>query len=59
MGSNPVQAQGVLAFVVAFVFLAAAIAAGGNLILFLVAVASFGVSGVLFLKCKPWEHREE
>ena len=59
MGANPTQAQGVLLFFVAFVLIAAGLASGGSLILILAGLAALGVSCALFLKCKPWEHKED
>jgi hypothetical protein len=59
MGANATQAQGVLLFLIAFVFIAAGLAANINYIAVLVGIAVLGGSIALFLKCKPWEHFEE
>jgi hypothetical protein len=58
MGSNPTQAQAFALFLIAFVLLAGAFASG-NLLYAAGFVVFFGASLALFLKCKPWEHREE
>lgn len=57
MGSNPTQAKGLVLFLVAFVLLAGAFAAGGSIILILAALAVLGIAFALFLKCKPWEEQ--
>jgi hypothetical protein len=59
MGANPTQAQGVALFLIAFTLIAAGLAADVNYILVVLGVLSLGVSVMLFLKCKPWEHKEE
>jgi hypothetical protein len=59
MGSNPTQAQGVLAFLVAFTFIAAGLAADVNFLWIIIGGALLGASAALFVKCKPWEHNEE
>ena len=43
----------------AFVLLAAGFAAGGSLLYILGGLALLAVSCGLFMKCKPWEHRED
>jgi hypothetical protein len=59
MGANPTQAQAVLLFFLAFVLIAAGLAAGMNFLYILLGVALLAASCGLFLKCKPWEHRED
>ena len=59
MGANPTQAQALVLFLVAFTLIAAGLAADVNYILVVLGVLSLGVSVMLFLKCKPWEHNEE
>ena len=59
MGANPTQAQGVCLLFVAFVLIAAGFAAGVNYIAVVAGLAALGGAAMLFLKCKPWEHREE
>ena len=59
MGANPTQAQGIVFFLIAFTLISAGLAADVNYILVVLGVLSLGVSVMLFLKCKPWEHNEE
>jgi hypothetical protein len=59
MGANPTQAQGLVLFLVAFVLIAGALAAGGSLLYGIAGIALLCISVVLFLKCKPWESRED
>ena len=59
MGANPTQAKGIVLFFVAFTLIALGFAADVSIIALLAGFASLAVSIVLFLKCKPWEHREE
>ena len=59
MGANPTQAQGFVLFLMAFVFFAGALAAGGSVPYSVAGVALLAASVVLFLKCKPWENRED
>ncbi len=59
MGSNPTQAQAVVLFFVAFICIAGSFAAELNWLLMIVGLALAAASIALFLKCKPWEHREE
>ncbi|HWF10581.1 MAG TPA: hypothetical protein VG297_19065 [Bryobacteraceae bacterium] len=58
MGANSTQAQAVAAFIVAFVFIAAGLAADINYLWVVLGLALLGASVGLFLKCKPWEHKE-
>jgi hypothetical protein len=57
MGANPTQAQALVLFLLAFVFIAAGLAASSFLYI-VVGLVLLGGSVVLFLKCKPWEHQE-
>ena len=59
MGANSTQAQAFLVLIVAFVLLAGGLASGGSIMYILGGLALLAVSCGLFLKCKPWEHREE
>ena len=58
MGTNRTQAVGVSLFLVAFVLIAAGMAAGGSLLPLLLGLVLLGISSALFLKAKPWEHEE-
>jgi hypothetical protein len=57
MGTNSTQAFAILFFLTAFVFLAGAMAAGGNVGLILLFLAGIGASIALFLRVKPWEDK--
>lgn len=59
MGANPTQAYGVTVFLIAFVLVAAGLAAGGNFLYILGGIALLGVACAIFLKCRPWEHKED
>jgi hypothetical protein len=59
MGANPTQAQGIILFFIAFILLAGGFAAGGSLMYILIGLAVLAGSCGLFLKCKPWEQRED
>jgi hypothetical protein len=59
MGANPTQAKSVVLFFIAFTFIALGLAADVSFIAILMGFASLAASIVLFLKCKPWEHRQE
>ncbi|MDE3197698.1 MAG: hypothetical protein KGN84_15220 [Acidobacteriota bacterium] len=58
MGANSTQAQGVILFLAAFVFLAAGLAADINFLLVIVGLVLLGASCALLAKCKPWENKE-
>jgi hypothetical protein len=58
MGANPTQAQAIVLFFLAFVLIAAGLAAGGSILYILIGLALLAASCGLFLKAKPWEHRE-
>ena len=59
MGANSTQAQAVALFLIAFTLIAAGFAADISILLVGLGLATLGGSCMLFLKCKPWEHREE
>lgn len=56
MGANPTQALAFLLFLVAFVFIGAALFSGGSVLFFVIGLALIGASVALFLKAKPLEH---
>lgn len=58
MGANPTQAQGLVLFIVAFVLIAAGFASGGSILYIVIGLALLAAACGLFMKCKPWEHRE-
>jgi hypothetical protein len=58
MGANPTQAQGVCLFFVAFVLIAAGLAADVSFLWIALGIVALGGSILLFRKCKPWEQRE-
>jgi hypothetical protein len=58
MGANPTQAQALVLFLIAFVFIAGGLAANIGYLYIVVGLALLGASIALFLKCKPWEHQE-
>jgi hypothetical protein len=59
MGANPTQAQATVLFLIAFICIAGSFAANLNWLLMIVGLGFLAASIGLFLKCKPWEHREE
>ncbi len=59
MGANPTQAKAVVLFFIAFIFIAGGFAANVSWLLMIVGLAVLAASIGLFLKCKPWEYREE
>jgi hypothetical protein len=59
MGANATQALGVTLFLIAFVIIAAAMAAGGSILPLIVGLAVLAGSAAVFTKAKPWEHRED
>ena len=59
MGSNPTQAQGLVLFFIAFTLIAVGLAQDVGMIALLLGFATLAASIGLFVKCKPWEHREE
>jgi apolipoprotein N-acyltransferase len=58
MGANPTQARGLVLFLVAFICIAGSFAANLNWVLMIVGLALLIAAVAIFLKCKPWEHRE-
>ena len=58
MGANSTQAQAVALFLVAFVCIAAGLAADVSFLMLLIGLVVLGASTTLFLKCKPWEYKE-
>jgi hypothetical protein len=58
MGANPTQAQAVVLFLAAFICISAGLAADINFLFIVVGVALLAGSTALFVKCKPWEHKE-
>ena len=59
MGANPTQAQGIVLFFVAFAAIAAGLATGGNILYIVIGLALLAASCGLFMKAKPWEHRDQ
>ena len=59
MGANPTQAQAIALFLIAFVCIAGGFAGDVNWLLMIIGLALLAASVGLFLKCKPWEHKEE
>jgi len=59
MGANSTQGQAIVLFFLALVFVAAGLAASGNILYIVIGLAAGGASCALFLKAKPWEHRED
>lgn len=59
MGSNSTQAKGVVLFLVGFTLICVGLALDYSVISLLLGLVALGISFALFLKCKPWEHREE
>jgi hypothetical protein len=58
MGSNSTQAQAIAVFLIGFVCIVGGLAADISYLWLLIGLALLGGSAALFLKCKPWEHRE-
>ena len=58
MGANSTQAQGVALFLVAFVCISAGLAADINYLWLVLGLILLVASVAVFLKCKPWEHKE-
>lgn len=58
MGANSTQAQGVVLFLAAWVCIAAGLAGDINYLWLVVGLALLAASVVVFMKCKPWEHKE-
>jgi hypothetical protein len=58
MGANSTQGVAVMLFLLSFTFLSGAMFTGGSILYLLLFVVSLASSVALFLKCKPWEHKE-
>jgi hypothetical protein len=59
MGANSTQAQGVVLCFIAFTLISVGFAADINYLAVIVGLLMLGASIMLFLKCKPWEHKED
>jgi hypothetical protein len=59
MGANPMQAYGAALFLIALTLISVGLAENIGVIWVLLGLASFAISVVVFLKCKPWEHEQE
>jgi hypothetical protein len=59
VGANSTQAQAVCLFLIAFTLIAAGLAADVSFLMVGLGVLVLGGSVMLFLRCKPWEHKEE
>ena len=59
MGANSTQAQGLALFLIGFILIAGGLAANISYLYLLLGLLSLGASIALFLKCKPWEHKED
>ena len=59
MGANSTQAQGLALFLIAFIMIAGGLAENVSYLYILLGLLSLGASIALFLKCKPWEHKED
>jgi hypothetical protein len=58
MGANPTQAYGVALLFIALTLIAAGLAQNVSVILVLLGFVALAASIAMFLKCKPWEHKE-
>ena len=58
MGANSTQGMAFLLFLIGFTALAGAMFTGGSLLLLLLFVVCTAGSMALFVKCKPWEHKQ-
>ena len=58
MGANPTQAHAVALLFIALTLISAGLAQNVSVILVLLGIAALAGSIALFLKCKPWEHKE-
>jgi hypothetical protein len=59
MGDNSTQAQALTVFLVAWVCIVGGLAADISYLWLVVGLALLAGSAVLFMKCKPWENRED
>jgi 1,4-dihydroxy-2-naphthoate octaprenyltransferase len=58
MGANSTQAQALILFLIAFIFIAGSFAANLNWLLMILGLVMMAAAIALFLKAKPWEQRE-
>lgn len=58
MGANPTQAQGIVLFLVAFTLISIGLAQAYGVVFLILGVIALGLSCTLFLKCKPWETKD-
>lgn len=58
MGANSTQAQAVTVFLAGWVCIAGGLAGDINYLWLIVGIALLAGSAMLFLKCKPWEEKE-
>ena len=59
MGANPTQAQALLLFMAGFTLSAAGFGLAGSILIGVIGMALAAGSIPIFLKCKPWEERED
>ena len=59
MGANPTQAKAIALFLAAFTLIAAGLAEDIGYLWLGLGLALLAASVALFLKCKPWESRED
>ena len=59
MGANSTQAQGVALFFIGFILISGGLAENISYLYLLLGLLLVGASIALFLKCKPWEHKED
>ena len=59
MGANPTQAYGAALFFVALTLISVGLAENIGVLWVLLGLAAFVISIMLFLKCKPLEHKED
>jgi hypothetical protein len=59
MGANPTQAQAAVLFLVGFTFISVGLAQAYGVIWLVLGVIALALSGVLFMKCKPWETKAD
>lgn len=57
-GANSTQGLAFLLFLVGFTALSGAMFMGGSVVMLLLFAACTAGSIAMFLKCKPWEHKE-
>ena len=59
MGANSTQARALVLFLIAFIFIAGGFAGDIGFLYMLLGLVFLAASIALFVKCKPWEHKEE